>query len=416
MDRQTLRKTKYHIATFATSKMVAALGANILAFGISLYILQITGSAVSFAINLICSTVPRMVFGPIAGFMADTYSKKAIILSAQAGTILTMASLLTYIYFFDISLPAIYSMMVLYAIMTAFINVTFTASIASLVDDSRIQKAMAINQMSISLAAIVAPLIGGMLYGLVSLKTFLLIHICAYLLAFILESTMNFKLHSGTATTQEKLPILESMKSAASYINNKLVLKTIITFALCINLFFSIISVGLPFIIIEKLKIEALHVGFIEASGAIGVLVASLYFAFAKEVKQPIAFSKKTTLLLSVAISLFTIPLIVNIASYKLLILYYICAVMLVTILTTCGNTPIGVLLQKEIDEEYRGRVFGLFETLVVAAMPIGVLGYGFLFDTSPTASVFIGTSIILVILTLILLRTSVLKKIAASS
>ena len=55
--------------------MIAMLGANVMAFGISLYILAMTGSAMSFATNMICSVLPRALVAPLAGYVADNFSK-----------------------------------------------------------------------------------------------------------------------------------------------------------------------------------------------------------------------------------------------------------------------------------------------------------------------------------------------------
>lgn len=47
-------------------------------------------------------------------------------------------------------------------------------------------------------------------------------------------------------------------------------------------------------------------------------------------------------------------------------------------------NTPIGVVMQKEIDEEFKGRVFGILETMAQAMMPLGAIIFGILYDAIP--------------------------------
>lgn len=72
------KKATYHLWTFTASKLIAMLGTNVLSFGISLYILAMTGSATSFATNMICSVLPRALVAPIAGHVADNYPKKNV--------------------------------------------------------------------------------------------------------------------------------------------------------------------------------------------------------------------------------------------------------------------------------------------------------------------------------------------------
>ena len=78
-----VKKATYQLWTFTISKIISTLGANVLAFGISLYILKMTGSATSFAMNMVCSILPRVLLASIVGLMADRYSKKMIILLSQ---------------------------------------------------------------------------------------------------------------------------------------------------------------------------------------------------------------------------------------------------------------------------------------------------------------------------------------------
>ncbi|CAM5594841.1 MFS transporter OS=Lysinibacillus sphaericus OX=1421 GN=LS41612_13985 PE=4 SV=1 [Lysinibacillus sphaericus] len=153
------------------SKMIAMLGSHVLSFGISLYILAMTGSATSFATNMICSILPRALVAPLAGYVADNYSKKRTILIAQAGTILTMASLLFYTETIGMSVNAIYVTTVFYTLCSAFSSVTFTSAIATLVNPERLQRAMSFNQMSVSVAAVGGIIMAGvglvvqLLYG-----------------------------------------------------------------------------------------------------------------------------------------------------------------------------------------------------------------------------------------------------------
>lgn len=50
MEKKTSR---YNLWTYTTSEFISGLGNGIYTFGISLYILAATGSAISFAVNLV---------------------------------------------------------------------------------------------------------------------------------------------------------------------------------------------------------------------------------------------------------------------------------------------------------------------------------------------------------------------------
>lgn len=409
-EAEKYKKATYHLWTFTASKMISMLGAHVLAFGFSLYILAMTGSATSFATNMICSVLPRALLAPVAGYVADHYSKKRTILMAQAGTILTVGGLLLYTETVGMSVYAIYVTTIFNTICSAFSGVTFSSSIATLVNPERLQRAMSFNQLSTSVAAIGGPVIGGMLYGFFPMEVFLIINMVAYAIAFFLESTMNFDLYSTRGEDVKKEKIWAGLASGFHYIKQQKVIKTVMWISLWINLFFSAIVVGGTYIIIELLKVKSTHFGFIEASGAVGMLVASLYFATRAEVKVPLRFSKISLILLASSLGLAVIPLVSNF-SYLGIVTFYIVIYFIFAIFEMGINMPIGVYMQKLITEEYRGRVFGLMETMAMSMMPIGMMIFGFLYDTLPATVILLVTSAIIVTIALVMLRTSVLKE-----
>src|SRR5690554_5468079 len=187
-DNLKVKKATYHLYTFMISKLISTFGAQVYTFAISFYILQLTGSATSFAANLICNILPRTLLSPVAGAIIDRHSKKAIVISAQIATTITIGSLFIYTLTSGLSLMAIYTTTAVLSICTTFSGIAFTSSVTALVNEERIQKAMSLNQMSISFAAIASPAIGGILYGTVSMPVFLIIYMIASIIATILES------------------------------------------------------------------------------------------------------------------------------------------------------------------------------------------------------------------------------------
>lgn len=409
---RSIKQATYHLYTFTISKLISTFGSSVYTFGISLYVLALSGSAASFAVNLICSILPRSLMAPFAGYMADKYPKKGTIIVSQLAGVMAVSGLLAYSLFAGLSLIAIYSTTVLISLSTMFTSVTFSSSIANLIDPDRIQKAMGFNQSAISIATIGGPVIGGMLYGFVSMNVFLAIQIAAGLLAVILESTMNFKLFTNRAEKVEevKQTVLTGMKEGFVYLKSNRVIMTIVTAAIGLNFFFSALMIGLPFIAVQQLKIAATHFGFIEAMIAVGMLLASIYFSIRKELKYPLLSSKRGVLVMSAILAGMGLPLVMNL-SYWTNVIFLLVLMLGFGISNVFVNTPIGVLMQKDIDEEYRGRVFGILESMAMAMMPLGYLLFGLLYDLVPAQYVIWGSSLCLFLLIAYMIRPSVLHE-----
>lgn len=410
-ESEKLRKASYHLKTFLISKMISSLGANVYAFGMSMFILSITGSALSFAANMIFSILPRTILAPIVGILADKLPRKIMVLSGQAGAALTITGLLIYSLLFGLSIPAIYVTTVFYTICSTFTSIAFSASVGNLVDEERLQKAMSFNQMSLSVAGIGGPIIGGMLFGFFSIELFLVINILAYTIAFFLESTMNFKLYSKEQSSEQKQEsMLKSMKEGISYLKTKPVISGILWVSLWLNLFFTSVSVGTNFILVEKLKMEYSLIGFVEAGAAIGMLLLSIYFATRSNVKYPLLFSKWSIMALSILISAFAIPLLVSFSNGMNFIYFFIVMILFGSLLVLT-NTPIGVLLQKEVEEYYRGRVFGILEMMAMGLMPLGTLIFGILYDVIPAHYILFTCSASLIVIVLVFMRRSLIEQ-----
>ena len=407
-----LKKATYHLWTFTISKLVSTFGAQVYSFAISFYILQLTGSASSFALNLICSILPRTIVAPFAGYAADKYSRKMIVIVSQIATTLAIGGLLIVSWSVGLSLVAIYSTTVILSLTSLFSGVTFSSSITGLVDEGRIQKAMSLNQMSISFAAIGSPAVGGLLYGVVSMPIFLIMYMVASTIAVILESTMDFKLFAKRKEIVEgepKEPMLESMKAGFRYLMKKPILKTMVVISLFINFLFGAYQVGYSFILIERLKISAQHFGFTEGAFAIGMLLLSIYFSMRKELKFPFLVSKWGIVVMGVMIGAVALPLLVNM-SYTFIVVYYIVLMFLFGASMIVTNTPIQVMMQKMIEDDYKGRVFSIVETCAMALMPLGMVLFGFLYDVFPAESILIVSSILLILVILFLARPSVVR------
>lgn len=409
-----LKKATYHLYTFMISKLISTFGSQVYAFAISFYILQLTGSATSFATNLICSILPRTLIAPFAGALTDKYSRKMIVIAAQIATTLTIGGLLAVSLATGLSLVSIYVTTGILSIASTFTGVAFSSSITGLIDKARIQKAMSLNQMSISFAAIASPAVGGLLYGTVSIPVFLIIYMVASSLAVTLESTMNFRLFATEKKVVEgeaKETMVQSIKAGIHYIKLQPLILTMMSIGLLINFLFGAFEVGYSYILIDKLKMESQHFGITQGAFSVGMLLMSVYYSVRKEVRFPLLVSKRGILVMAGIMGAVALPLI-NSFSYDLVFTYYMLVMFCFGASIMVINTPLQVMLQKTIEDDFKGRVFSIIETMAMALMPLGMVLYGFLYDIFPGQWILLLSAAVLVIVVLILARPSIVRKV----
>lgn len=414
MEKSKLKRATYHLWTVTASKFIVNLGYQVFVFAISLYILRMTGSAMSFAINIICGILPRTIFSPLAGHFVDKYSKKKILITANIIDWLAVIGLLVVSFLHGLALPAIYITTAIFSMCGAFSSLAFTASLTQLIDGERIQRAMSLNQMSVSIAAIAGPAIGGILYGIVSIETFLIIYIVASLIDILLISTLDFNLFAKKIDeTQEQKAesFWESTKAGFAYLRLQRILIVLISSALVINFFTGGTEVGYSYILVEVLKMDSHRYGITESAFAVGMLVFSLYLAVRKEVKYPLILAKWGIVGLGGIFIAMCLPLIITFSSNFVFVYYFVLNFLLGSAVILI-NTPISVMMQKTIAEEYKGRIFAIMETLATALIPLGTLVYGGLYDWLPAQWVMGTSGLVLIVYILFTINKNVIKEI----
>lgn len=413
-NEMKLKKATYHLWTVTASKFIVNLGYQVFVFAISLYILHMTGSAMSFAINIICGILPRTVFSPVAGYFVDKYSKKKILITANIIDWFAVIGLLVVSLTHGLSLTAIYITTAIFSTCGAFSSLAFSASITQLIDENRIQRAMSLNQMSVSIAAIAGPAIGGILYGFVSMETFLIIYIVASFIDVALISTLDFNLFAKKkveSVEQKQESFWESTKAGFAYLKLHRILIVLLSAALVINFFTGGSEVGYSYILVEVLKMDSHRYGITESAFAVGMLVFSLYLAVRKEVKNPLVLSKWGIVSIGVIFLAMCVPLLTPLST-NLIFVYYFVLNFLLGSAVVIVNTPMAVMLQKTIADEYKGRIFAIMETMATALIPLGTLIFGGLYDLLPAHWVMGASGFVLIIYILIVMNNGVMQKV----
>ncbi|MED0962510.1 MFS transporter [Bacillus paramycoides] len=388
-----------NIILMMIGKMTSLLGAGIYTFAMGLYVLKTTGSGMGFATTLICGSIPRMVCGPIAGAVADRVNRRWLIIGMDLLSSLTMLIMFILATIFGPSLLFIYVSAALLSICASFYSVALTSSIPNLVDEERIQKASALNQTAASLSNILAPIIGGVVFGFFSIKSFFLLNSITFFLAVIIQLFIVFDLYKKEVA-ESKEHFLTSIKEGFSYVKRQHEIYGLMKIALWVNFFASALFVALPYIIVQNLHLSSKQLGTVEGMLAVGMLIGAIVLSVRKETNN-LFRSVYVGLFLFASLSLCTIfPLLVTIPKIASFI-YYIAFMLLTGISMMVVNIPMQVHIQKTTNPSYLGRVFGLLETISTAIAPLGMIVYGFLLDMMPTSIVMItlGGGLLLVVL-----------------
>lgn len=364
-------------------QIISLFGNAIQRFCMSLYILDLTGSAAIFSRILAISTIPYILFAPIAGLLADTVNRKKI---------------MVYLDFFSAGLMAIYSiilisgrdniiivgsvMFMLSTIYTLY-SPSVTACIPQIVEKDKLSTANGIIQQVGAIVNLVGPIVAGLLYSFIEIKTIVIINAISFFISAIIE--LFLEIPDLQLKEKIKKPILQSfkeMKKSFIYLKEKkkIVLGIIVSYGLTNIFVVPILSVVSPYFIKIKLNMPSVIYGFVEAIFVIGMILGGLLITF-----RPKMFKMKdihkTMYPMVVAIVIIGISTHLTRTNKFIVLGLYSIGGLGIMLSLALSNIISLTYIQQEIKEDMLGKVSAFSTAIATASVAPGQLIYGQLID-----------------------------------
>lgn len=166
---------------------ITSLFANlILKLALSMYVLEVTGSAAIFAGILSAATIPTILLSPLGGILADRANRKNIMVALDTLTgisVLSAALLLSE----SNALAVISILLVILSILGAFETPTVQACIPTMLQGDNITRGNAVVNQAASLSYLTAPMLGGVLYTMFHLKPVMYASVTCFFITALFE-------------------------------------------------------------------------------------------------------------------------------------------------------------------------------------------------------------------------------------
>ena len=395
-----LKESRKQMIKLIMTTITGNFGSSILSFIIGLLILKKTESALNFGISQVIGPLVALVLLPFVGSVIDKYNKKIVIVIAQ---LFSIVSLILYALSLnsnaETNLINTYMLLICLKVADQFLNNAFSSSVKRVVCEEYIQKVKSFQQIASSGVYIISPILAVFLLTKLKLIHFVLLEAVIEFITILIVLFINFNLiKTEESDNNEEKKVLKMFVEGIRYIRDKKVLVFIIFFAMFINFLFASVSVGLPYVLINEIKISDYLYGIINATFPVAIIVSSIILSMMDDIEFPLEFSFKW-LRGTVGVLLFLgIALLFKLSIFSYSIIFMIFAFG-VNFVGNFVNTPVFVWLTKAVPHEYQGRVFSIIETGCQLLMPLGILFYSILFDNFKSANIFIISGIALMVL-----------------
>ncbi len=395
-------------------KLVSLLGSNIQQFALSLYVLELTGSATIFASMLSISILPRILLSPIAGVFGDWFDrKKTIVILDLLNSVIIGIYAVIFIINGSFTLPMLYILVIMLEITEIFFGSAMSAVLPSMVDKEQLLDANSLNSLVMNIGQLLAPVIGALVYGTFGLKVVLIINSISFFASGISEMFINIpKKHKKPDNINIKSFKNDLMEGVDIIKGNKFI-STIISLGTVINFSISpLFSIGLIFIIKEVLKATDFQFGVFQMVLSLSMIAAPILCSgYIKKI--PIGkLCYKSFILVGICV-LIMVPIssrimLNNLNSSIVYILLLIVSFM-IGMLVTVANISLGTIFDQVTPIELMGRTSAVFNLAVTIFIPIGQMIFGSLYDIIAPSYV-IGIAGVIMIIAVRIYKNALIK------
>ena len=252
-------------------------GNYIMRLALSMYVLELTGSAAVFAGLLSAATIPTILLSPFGGILADRADRRNIMvaLDAMTGTAVLCAALLLSE---QRALVVIGALLVLLSVLGAFETPTVQACIPSMLTGDNIIRGNAVVNQTASISYLTAPLLGGIFYSAFGIKPVMYASVLCFFVTAFLECFIRLDYRpagfGGNALAVAKADFLDSVRFIGK--ERRDILRILLLAALSRFFVMGVTLVGLPFLVRTVLGLDARYYGAAESVLAVAVIAGSM--------------------------------------------------------------------------------------------------------------------------------------------
>ena len=387
------QQEKNNILSLVCSKGISKIGDIMFDFANNTFLAGLNPASLSLvAVYQSLESVIGILFNLFGGVFADSFKRKKIIIGTNIlGGLACM--ILSFISKEQWLVYAIVMTNVILAFMSAFSAPSYKAFTKEIVRKESISQLNSLLETMSTVIKVIIPMVAIFLYNMIGIHGVLLMDGLSFLIAAVLVFFVVPV--NEEVTTKEKMTmrrILEDLKIGFEYVYSHRPVFIIILLSALVNFILAAYNLLLPYSsqMFEDVSNGGLYGTFLTGE-AIGGFVGAILSGFVNKqllIKRLMMFLTFSGLMLMLAPPLY-------IMFHNLIILAFSPA--LFSLFLSIFNIQFFSIVQRDVDNEFLGRVFGIIFTVAILFMPIGTGIFSMILNPSNTFNfLIIGTSVTL--------------------
>ncbi len=378
-------KKDYWLFWFASSLGMGA--SNILQYVLSLYVLDLTGSATLFASMLSIIIVPRLLLTPLAGVMADRARKSRLMALILLGEAVVLGVYFLIGKITTIGIGLIYVLVVVLEAGEIFYGGCEAAILPELVPLERLKDAISVSKVDDGIVNVTAPLAAALIYDNLSISAALAVIGGLNLLSFLLQALIRPQYAVAPGKQAQRSSVWQEFKAGLHCIRENTFLRGFIQVMPLANAFFgATFSVSVAYLLRQTYAVDAwVYSTYCSVTAAMSMIVPLFAVPLVKKYPANRLFFAAT---LTIAAGILLIGVCAVCGMYQ--ILPVAASIVLITVfdcLTIAAATPMqmasSIMLQAGVEKTLLGRVSAALRMVSIASGALGEMLFGVLNDAT---------------------------------
>lgn len=380
---KTLYEKNFNILVLG--QVISLFGSSIQRFALSLYLLDLTGSAGIFSAILALSMVPVVLISPIAGMLADRGNKKRLMIGLDSLSALLLLVYVWIVFNGQDHVLVIATVMVLLSTISTIYQPVVNTCVPLIVSRDHLVRANAIIQQVASLSQFLGPILAGLLYGFFGITGVVIINLVSFLFSALLELFLEIPHQRREGQQSFKAAFMTDMKESYHYLRHEnLIVCRMLLFSGFYNLFLvPVFSVATPYLIKVTFALSSEVYGWAEGMIALGMIVGGFIITYRpnhfhiKRVYQLLSLTSVSMMLMGGVVYLFHFGFIDAATS---VVLFTVCGMIIMGVLGI-ANVLSAAYLYQAVDGAILGKILAFGSAFATLCIPLGQILFGGLLE-----------------------------------
>jgi len=348
---------------------ISAFGDALSLTALPLLVLAITGSGIAMGVVGVLNTIPDLVFGLIAGVIADRSDRRLMILGADFGRAVLTGLIPLTIFLHGPTIVVILLIAAPMSMLRALFLAAYTAAMPSLVGRPSLGRATSTLETVYSLSFVVGPSVAGLLAAVVGYGP----TIAVDALSFLASSVAMALIRRPLQERQDRPPLdlRAEIREGISYIAGHRTLRLAVSYWGLISVITAGLIPVLTYFVTKQLQLPTTTFGLLLSINGIGYLAGAILMNRVR------VRSAGLMMLAGTAIEALAMIVAVNGQVVVLLPAAFVVGVSSATVVITYIT-----LRSAAAPDELLGRVGSTARTLSIGLQPIGMITAGVLLDS----------------------------------